>query len=139
MILLVTHEVEFAKQMGRLLEAQGYPVMLAFDGSDVPALVTEVSPRLVIMNLYLQNPSGLEVLRQIRRHGYARKIIVLAGYSASSEIQRALLLGIDQVIGQPVSFNQIISAVRVAIGPPPKNEVHIGRPSEYYSHLAKMP
>lgn len=32
MILLVTHEVAFAKQMAGLLEAQGYSVMLAFQG-----------------------------------------------------------------------------------------------------------
>ena len=139
MILLATHEVEFAKQMARLLEARGYPVMLAFDGSDVPALVTEGNPRLVVVNLYLQNPSGLEVLQQLRDQGYAGKIIVLAGYSASSEIQRALLLGIDQVLGQPVSFNQIVSAVRVAIGPSLKNDGHMNSQTESCSQLANMP
>ena len=139
MIFLVTHEVEFAKQMGRLLEAQGYPVKLAFEGSDVPTLVTQENSQLIIVNLYVQNPSGVEVLRQLRAQGYAGKIIVLGGYSASTEIRQALLLGIDQILGQPVSYSQLDAAVRVAIGHPAKNEDHVEGPVESYSHLATMP
>jgi len=139
LILLVTHEVEFAKHVGRLLEAQGYPVMLAFQGSDVPTLVTQGNPQLIVVNLYLRNPSGLEVLRELRARGYAEKIIVLAGHSVSSEIPQALCLGIDQVLGQPVSFNQIVSAVRVAIGSPVKNEDHAARQIESYAQLANIP
>lgn len=70
----MTHEVEFAKHVGRLLEAQGYPVMLAFQGSDVPTLVTQGNPQLIVVNLYLRNPSGLEVLRQLRTQGYVGKL-----------------------------------------------------------------
>jgi DNA-binding response OmpR family regulator len=117
MVLLVTHEAEFAKQLTRFLGAQGYPVMLAFQGSEVPSLVTEGNPQLIIVNLYLRNPSGLEVLRQLRTQGYAGKIIVLAGYSTSTEMPRAFYFGVDQVLGQPVSLHHLASAVRVAIGP----------------------
>lgn len=117
MILLVTHEVDFAKHMTRFLEAQGYPVMVAFQGSEVPALVTQGNPQLIIVNLYLRNPSGLEILRQLRTQGYTGKIIVLAGFSTSAEIPRAFYFGVDQVVGQPVSVHHLASAVRVAIGP----------------------
>lgn len=64
---------------------------------------------------------------------------MLAGYSASTEIHRAVCLGIDQVLGQLVSFHQVGSAVRVAIGPPLLNEVQGDGQTEFYSHLAKMP
>lgn len=139
MILLVTHEVEFAKEMGHLLEAEGYPVMLAFQGSDVLTMVSQENPQLIIVNLYLRNPSGLEVLRQLRREGYAGKIIMLAGNSVSSEIHQALFLGIDQILGQPVSFQQILSAVRVALGPPLAPHDLGTRPIEYYSPFAYLP
>jgi DNA-binding response OmpR family regulator len=139
MILLVTHEVEFAKHVGCLLEAHGYSVMLASRGSDVATVMTQGNPQLIIVNLYLRNPSGLEILRELRARGYAGKIIVLAGNSVSSEIPQALCLGIDQVIGQPVSFNQILSAVRVAIGPPGKNEDHVAGEIAPFAHLASMP
>jgi DNA-binding response OmpR family regulator len=138
-ILLVTHEVEFAKHVGRLLEAEGYPVTLAFQGSEVITLVTQVNPQLIIVNLYLRNPSGLDVLRKLRAQGYGGKIVVLAGNSVSSEIPQALFLGIDQVLGQPVSFNQLVSAVRMAIGPPVTNEDHVSRQIESYAHSAKIP
>ncbi len=139
MILLVTHEVVFAKQMASLLEAEGYSVMLAFQGSEVPTLVSQRNPRLIVLNLYLQNPSGLEVLRQLRVQGYAGKIIVLAGYSTSTEIPRALFFGVDQVLGQPVSLNHLVSAVRVAIGPPVTNEDPVGGEIESYAHFANIP
>ncbi len=117
MVLLVTHEVEFAKHMTLFLEAQGYPVMLTFEGSEVPSLVTQGNPQLIIVNLYLRNPSGLDVLRQLRAQGYAGKIIVLASYSTSTEMPRAFYFGVDQVLGQPVSLHHLASAVRASIGP----------------------
>lgn len=138
MILLVTYEVDFAKHMTRFLEAQGYPVMVAFQGSEVPALVTQGNPQLIIVNLYLRNPSGRVVLRQLRTQGYTGKIIVLAGYSTGAEIPQALVLGIDQILGQPVSVSHLVSAVRVAIGPSVKSEDQVARSIGSYAHLATL-
>ncbi|GJL60698.1 MAG: hypothetical protein NPIRA03_35550 [Nitrospirales bacterium] len=122
MILLVTQEDEFAKHMARFLAAKGYPVMLTFQGSEVPTLVTQGNPQLIIVNLYLRNPSGIGILRQLRAQGYVGKIIVLADYSTTTEVHRPFYDGVDQVLGQPLSLLHLLTAVRVAIGPSVKRK-----------------
>ena len=128
----LAYEIEFAKQMACSLEAQGYSVILAFHGSEVPILVSQRNPRLIVLNFYLRHPSGLEVLQQLRVKGYTGKIIVLAGYSAGAEISRTLLFGVDQVLGQPVPVNHLVSAAHVAIGPPVKIQVSAEKPMNLF-------
>lgn len=127
MILLVTPEVEFSKQMANWLEAKGYPVKLAFQGDKVLARVRQGNPELIVVNLYLRNPSGLEVLRQLRAEGYAGKIIVLASKSTSTEIPQSLFFGVHHVLGLPLSLNLLISSVHLAIGPSAKHEGQVTR------------
>ncbi len=57
----------------------------------------------------------------------------------TSPHSRALFFGVDQVLGQPVSLNHLVSAVRVAIGPPVTNEDPVGGEIESYAHFANIP
>ncbi len=100
--------------------------------------MTQVNPQRIVVSLDLQISSGLEVLRQLRTEGHTGKIIQLARNSVSSEIPRALLLVIDQVLGQPASFNQIVSAVRVGIGSAVPDNDQPCRSNESFVPLATM-
>jgi len=116
MILLVSHKPEIAQTLSNMLKAEGYPVTILAEGDECVPSILAFSPNLLLVDLYIQNPSGLEVLRQVRARGYAGKIIVLSGVSLSSAIPLAMRFGVDQVLGPPLDFGQVLSAVHVAIG-----------------------
>ncbi|HBP90371.1 MAG TPA: hypothetical protein DD706_22090 [Nitrospiraceae bacterium] len=120
------------------MKAQGYAPMPAYQWFHEPTLLTQADPQAVIVNGYWQNSSGVDALGQHRREGYAGKIIFPAGNSVSSEIPQALWLGIDQVPGRPVSFNQVVSAVGVAIGTPVASEDQSCRKNQSHVPLATM-
>ena len=122
MIMVVTFRADFRNQVSPFLQEQGFEVCIPPHRQDVLPLVMEKHPLVVLLDLYVTNPNGLEVLRELRDHGYKGKVIVLAGSSISSKIPNALQLGIDQVIGGPqwvdgpfsLQFGQIVSAIQTA-------------------------
>ena len=71
-------------------------------------------PSLVILDLYLTHPSGIEVLRQLRAEGYSGKVVVLGGQSTQSLAPEATQLGALQIMRRPFDANQVLGAVRVA-------------------------
>ena len=125
MIMVITFRDDFRKQVLPFLQEQGFEVCIPPHRQDVLPLIAEKRPLVVLLDLYVTNPNGLEVLHEMREHGYKGKVIVLAGRSISSKIPNALHLGIDQVIGGPqwvdgpfnLQFGRIDSAIRTALHP----------------------
>lgn len=125
MILFVTHETEFGEKTVEWLRERGYAVSLSCQGTEALKRVAQTCPSLVLLDLYLQDPNGLEILHQLRRQGFEGKVIALAGISVSTEIPKVYHLGVEQVLGGPLSFGQLESAIRSAIGPPPPQDVEV--------------
>lgn len=73
------------------LEKAGYRAVAGRDGDEVWRLVDKHRPRLLIVNLNLSRPSGMELLRSIRKeHAQLRAIAFLAPSQADL---RALAAG----------------------------------------------
>ena len=73
-------------------------------------------PSVVIVDLYLTHPSGIEILRQLRTEGYSGKVVVLGGQSVQTLAPEATRLGALQIVGRPFNASQVLGAVRVANG-----------------------
>ena len=123
MIMVITFRDDFRTQVLRYLKERGFEVSAPPHRQDVLAMVNQQQPLVVLLDLYVTKPGGVDVLRELRAHGFKGKVIVLAGSSVSSNIPQAFDLGIDQVIGGPqwvdgpfdLHFGPIESAIRTAI------------------------
>ena len=118
MIFIITHETQFGEDLTNGLRHQGYEVSFFGSGQEALALSKERIPSLVVLDLYLKEPSGLDVLRSLRDQGFRGKVIVLAGISVSPLIPEAFHLGIDGVLGHFHEQCHLECAIRLAIGPP---------------------
>ena len=74
---------------------------------------------MVVLDMYVAQPNGLEVLRGLRAQNYEGKVVsIVAGTSVSSLMAQAFQLGVDQVIGGfqgsggPLNLDQVESAIR---------------------------
>ena len=117
-IFIVTHETQFGEDLTNWLRQQGYEVSLMGSGPEALSRAKEMVPSLVVLDLYVKEPSGLEVLRLLREQGFRGKVIVLAGISVSPLIPEAFHLGIDGVLGHSHERGHLECAIRIAIGPP---------------------
>jgi DNA-binding NarL/FixJ family response regulator len=123
MIMIVTFHEEFREQISVFLSEKGYEVCVPPHRQDVVPLVKEKSPLVVVLDMYVAEPNGLEVLRELRAQNYGGKIVALAGMSVSSIMSQAFQLGVDQVIGGfqgsggALNLDQVESAIKMALHP----------------------
>ena len=65
----------------------------ASDGDEVPALVAEHSPDVLLMDLSMARVGGVEATRALRDAGSATRVVVLTSYSERARVQQALFTG----------------------------------------------
>jgi DNA-binding NarL/FixJ family response regulator len=101
MILLVTYRVGLREQLETLLQAKGHMTCIPPHRQDLITVMEEYHPDLIVLDLYLSNPSGLDVLKAVRSDGYEGPVVMLSGVSMTSVIHDALPLGVEKVVHVP--------------------------------------
>jgi ActR/RegA family two-component response regulator len=116
MLLIATIDPILRKNLQHTLTEKGDPFLLLGEGENIIESVLHHNPSLVVVDLYLTHPSGLEILRQLREKGFSGKVVVLGGQCTQTLTPEACHLGAVQIIGRPFNANQVLGAVRVASG-----------------------
>lgn len=123
MIMVVTFQDEFRQKISSFLSEKGYEVCIPSHRADVFPMVKEKNPFVIVLDMYVAEPSGLEVLRELRGQSYGGKVVALAGSSLSSSVAQAFKLGVDQVIGgfhspgSTLLLDQVESSIKRALQP----------------------
>jgi CheY-like chemotaxis protein len=125
MIMVVTFQQEFRDKISSFLTDKGYEVCVPPHRQHVVPMMKEKSPLVIVLDMYVAEPGGLEVLRELRAQGFRGKVVALAGTSVSTLMSQAFHLGVDQVIGGfegmggshklDQYFDQVESAVKTAM------------------------
>jgi len=121
MIMVVTFQQEFRDKISSFLAEKGYEVCVPPHRQDVVPLVKEKTPLVIVLDMYVAEPSGLEVLRELRAQNYRGKVVALAGTSVSTLMSQAFRLGVDQVIGGfqctggTLNVDQVESAIKMTL------------------------
>jgi two-component system response regulator YesN len=116
MLLIATIDPILRKNLQLTLTEKGESFVLLDEGEDIMEAVFRHTPSLVVLDLYLTHPSGLEILRQLRERGFSGKVVLLGGQSTQTLAPEASRLGAVQIVGRPFNANQVLGAVRVASG-----------------------
>ena len=102
--------------MKKVLAEKGEFCVQAETGGEALNQVNQTHPDVILLDLYLKEPGGLEILRRLRAQGYGGKVIVLAGPSIQTMVSEAFHLGALQIIGRPLDVTHVLGAIRVATG-----------------------
>jgi two-component system, OmpR family, phosphate regulon response regulator PhoB len=120
-ILIVEDETAIRTLLRANLVARGYTVLEARSAEQAWLQITQDSPQLVLLDNMLPKMSGIQLMRDLSSHPKTMTIpvIFVSAYIAqrSDEIQRDYPQVVD-VITKPFNINQIITAVRRALGKP---------------------
>jgi len=111
-ILLAETQPDVQIRLREELQAQGYRIDLAGDGSTALDMVQTLSPDLVILARNLPGMDGLLVTQGIRRWS-AVPIIMISGRSDRDDQLYAYRLGVDDYLQKPLLVEELIAKVRV--------------------------
>ena len=103
-VLLVEDEYDSIQLVSKILRYNGAKVYVAHNGYECLALVEELKPTLIIMDLGLPKMNGWETLAKLRDNPKTRAIPVMAitAYHSVSVEEDALVAGFDAFYPKPL-------------------------------------
>ena len=70
-----------------------------------------VAPDLVLLDIFLGQDNGLDILEKLRKQGYTMPVIIMTAFSDIKMAFRAMKLGAEDFIVKPLDFEQLEVAV----------------------------
>jgi DNA-binding response OmpR family regulator len=91
------------------LESRGYPVATARDGSEALAMLEEVRPAIVLLDVMMPGMDGWEVARVIKNHPNfgSTRVVMLTARSDFADKHEGLRAGADDYIVKPIQLQEL--------------------------------
>ena len=114
-ILVVDDDSSLRSVMKMQLEEAGYQVVLASDGAEALALLSEARPHLIITDLNMPM-SGLELLRRISEEvEVPPTLIIITAFGSVETAVQAMKMGAYDYVTKPLDFEALVLAVHRAM------------------------
>src|ERR1700730_11986624 len=114
-VLLVEDEPGIVDFVKRGLEAEGFAVAAALDGTEGERLALKGSFDAIVLDLMLPGRSGLEILASVRRSTPSVPVIVLTALAEIEDRVAGLEAGAVDYLVKPFSLAELIARVRAQL------------------------
>lgn len=84
----------------------------AASGRDLLAIIEDVSPDVVLLDINMPEMSGLEVLAELRSVAPSVKVIILSMYDRTAYVKRAIELGASGYLLKSAGRDELVRALR---------------------------
>jgi CheY-like chemotaxis protein len=117
-ILIADDNQNIREALSYLLEDEGYKLWLARDGAETLAMVKEVRPDILFLDVMMPEMNGYEVCRIIKNDPGLRKtyVIMLTAKGQVAEQERGRDVNADEYIVKPFSPMEILAKVKKILG-----------------------
>lgn len=113
-ILVVDDEPQIRRVMRTTLSSHGYTVLEAKDGPEALEQVRSGRPDLILLDVNLPGPSGLEICREVRASSDA-PIIMLTVRNTERDKVHALDAGADDYVVKPFGVEELLARIRASL------------------------
>jgi DNA-binding response OmpR family regulator len=114
-ILVVEDEPDIRKLETFVLESEGYAVLTADNGEDALRQALEERPDLILLDIIIPEPNGLEVCRRLREARFFCPILFVTARKEQWEQVAGLAVGADHYLVKPFSPAYLVSLVKAAL------------------------
>jgi DNA-binding response OmpR family regulator len=114
-ILLVEDDRAIRTVLQDALRHDGHEVTAAADGDEALAMLRERTFDLLILDLLLPGPSGLDVLQAVRSRDLRTPVLLLTARSSEGDKVLGLELGADDYVTKPFSLRELRDRVKALL------------------------
>jgi len=114
-ILLVEDDRAIRTVLQDALQNDGHVVTAAADGDEALAVLRGRTFDLLVLDVLLPGPSGLEILQSLRKRDQRTPVLLLTARSSEGDKVLGLELGADDYVTKPFSLRELRTRVRVLL------------------------
>ena len=116
-IVVVDDDEVMRSALKRILEQEGYSVLLAEDGMELSSVIENNRLDLILLDINLPWVDGFELCEMIKRDCSLKKVplILLSGRKEKRDIERGFQSGCDDYIAKPFDIKIITGVINKAL------------------------
>jgi DNA-binding response OmpR family regulator len=121
-ILLVDDNPNVVSFVQPALERENYAVATASDGLEALYQAETLGPDLIILDIEMPAPNGLEVCRRLRERGDDTPVIFLTVRDSITDLELGFEFGANDYVTKPFDVRELLARVKARL-PPPSLEI----------------
>ena len=114
-ILVVDDEAGIRQTLRSILEDEGHSVTAAADAVSGRALMASDGFDLVLLDVWLPDGDGLEILEELREADFRTPVIVISGHGNIDTAVKAMRIGAHDFLEKPLALNRVVVSVENAL------------------------
>jgi two-component system nitrogen regulation response regulator NtrX len=116
-ILIVDDEAEIRESLGEILKEDGYAVTSTATASEALILLRDASYDVMLLDIWLPDRDGLDVLTEIRSLAIEStpEVIIISGHGTIETAVRATKLGAFDFLEKPLSIDRTLILLKNAV------------------------
>lgn len=115
LILVVDDQKGMRLLFAEVLSHYGYKVKIASSGAEALALLVEMFPDLVLLDMNMPGLSGHETLQQLRAQHPALPVIMVSADVDDENWAKVEMLGVQGRLDKPFDLNDFVSMIAEAL------------------------
>ncbi len=113
-ILVVDDEEMLRKLLFKILDKEGYNVLLASSGREALDILSRERVDLIVTDVKMPEMDGFDLLKKVKEKYSRIGVIVMTAFGDAYTVRDALLLGADEYITKPFKSFEIVMVVERA-------------------------
>lgn len=113
-IMIIDDNVQLQNEIGNLLIVNGYGVLKPKDFNNIPKIVKEDNPDLILLDINLPNNDGFKICTEIRSFSKIPIIFITSRNTNIDELM-AITLGGDDFITKPYNTQILLARINALI------------------------
>lgn len=119
-ILVVDDDPGMRTALLKILRANGFHCLSAFDGNAMWDVIGNNVIDLILLDVMMPGPNGFDLCRQLRlEHRRQVPIIMISARGEEADLVAGLELGADDYIAKPFSTGELLARIRAVLRRPP--------------------
>lgn len=114
LLLVVDDEPAILHMLKQSLEDEHYQVATLSDGNKTLETIGALVPDLVLLDIFMPNCNGVEVLAKIKQEYPSQSVMMLSGFGTIQIATDALKKGAVDFIEKPFNFDDILAKISLA-------------------------
>ncbi|MCX7975198.1 MAG: response regulator, partial [Candidatus Aminicenantes bacterium] len=114
-ILIVDDEILTLNNLKKMLEKEGYEILVADTGETALEIFEKFKPQLILLDLMLPGISGIEVLKKVKESGSESLVIMMTAYEILERAVEAMKLGAYDYLLKPFKLNDLRNTINRAL------------------------